>query len=60
MDVSERKWIPGEKKKRVLENVITQLTLWAASYLYTTNHIPVSFFILMCEWILVLMKVKDN
>lgn len=48
------------KKKGVLENVITQLTLWAASYLYTTNHIPVSFFILMCEWILVLMKVKDN
>lgn len=60
MDVSERKWIPGEKKG-VLENVITPLTLWAASYLYTTNHIPVSFFfILMCEWILVLMKVKDN
>lgn len=50
----------GKKKKEVLENVITQLTLWAASYLYTTNHIPVSFFILMCEWILVLMKVKDN
>lgn len=44
MDVSERKWIPGEKKKGVLENVITQLTLWAAPYLYTTNHIPVSFF----------------
>lgn len=48
------------KKKGVLENVVTQLTLWAASYLYTTNHIPASFFILMCEWILVLMKVKDN
>lgn len=51
-----------KKKKEILKNIIL-LTLWDASYLYTTNHFPLSFsfiIILMCDWILVAMKVKDN
>lgn len=65
MGMRENEFQKKEKKRKKLnKNIAILLTLWDASYLYTTNHFPLSFsfiiIILMCDWILVAMKVKDN
>lgn len=64
MGMRENEFQKKEEKKKLKKNIAILLTLWDASYLYTTTHFPLSFsfiiIILTCDWILVAMKVKDN
>lgn len=54
MGMRENEFQKKEKKRKKLnKNIAILLTLWDASYLYTTNHFPLSFsfiiIILMCD-----------
>lgn len=53
MGMRENEFQKKGKKKKLKKNIAILLTLWDASYLYATNHFPLSFsfiiIILMCD-----------